>query len=365
MRIATARRIGGVVLSILLVACGGSGGGGGGAAVPSAADLVDTYFTVQFSGTDDATTEGFTGTGTFTADGAGGASRTYVANDLGAISGPFFQPFTYTVGADGSLALSAGLLVSARGGLTADGSAALLGMVAPNLNPGVMTLFRRSGIYSPASLTGLYHMVLFTVFPSDGSTATFTGPVTFDGAGGAAFTGVDRNVMGAHTPVTASFTYTVAGDGASTETFGGGPCTGGLVAGGALGIWGGSPTTTENPLLLVVVRAATSASLATFQGEYWMVRLSRSPVIGGYVSNAGLASADGMGAVAFQLTSNSEGTASTGSGGAAYTVAADGTLALALAQPQLGGITQDGRFAILGGASGASANPTITLFVRR
>jgi hypothetical protein len=364
MRIPWLRRLGGTVLAVALTACGGSGGGEGGGDL-SNADLVGTYFAFQFSGTDDTTINGFTATGTFTADGMGDASRTYVANDMGTVSGPISQPFTYDVAADGALVLSPGLLVSARGGLSADGEVALLGMTAPNFNPGVMALFRRSGILDTASLTGAYHMAFLRVSPATGDTVTFTGPVAFDGSGGVSFTDIAVNGMGAQTTSTSTFTYTVAGDGASTATIGAAVFPGGVVSGGDLAIWGGSTTAAQSPGLLVVARAATSASLATFQGDYWIVRLARNPVLGGYASSVGSATADGAGGLSLELTTNDEGTVISGAGTTTYTVAGDGALTIGFSQPLPGGITEDGRFAVLGGASGTAASPSICLLVRK
>jgi hypothetical protein len=178
------------------------------------------------------------------------------------------------------------------------------------------------------------------------------------------FTGITRNDMGTQTLSSATFTYAVAGDGASTATIGGNVFPGGVVAGGALAIWGG-PTTAGGPALIVVVRAATSATLATLSGDYWFVRVARNVVTGDYLGITGTLTADGLGNYTVSATTNNEGSIAEGSTASTYTVAADGVLVLSFGQPNPGGITQDGRFAILGGALGPLAPPAIGLLVRK
>jgi hypothetical protein len=354
-----------LALASLLPACGGSGGGGGGPPPLTNAALSGTYFAVQFSATATAAPDVVATTGTLTADGLGGGTRTHVVNDTGTISGPITQAFTYAVAGDGVLDLKPGLLVSARGGVTADGGAAVLGMLAPDFNPGVYALFRRDGLYSLASLSGAYHMALFTASPSTGDADAYVGPVDFDGLGNASFSGILHNHMATITSSTGSFTCSVAGDGASIATIGAGAYPGGVVAGGALGIWGGSTTANHQPALLVVVKAGLSATLATLRGEYWVVLLIRRAPTGGYISGYGEATADGLGGLALTRRLNLEGMSNAGTEPGTYTVGAGGTLGLALGSVALvGGISDDGRFALAGGELD-TAGPMLYLLVRK
>jgi hypothetical protein len=329
--------------------------------------LAGTYFAFQFSGAASPVV-GFASTGTLTADGMGNASRTYVANSLGTVSGPTSQSYTYVVEPNGSLALDAGLLVTLRGGVTADGECALLGAAANGLNPTVVPLFRRSGALSAASLSGAYHIAIFTAVPSTGDSETFAGPVTFDGVGGASFSSIHHNLMGLLSTSTGSFAYTVAGDGTSVATFGAGQYTGGVVSGGALGIWGGSVSSGQRPALIAVVRAGASATLATFQGDYWWLNLRRRPDSSEiYSSIAGTLTADGAGGLTAMGLGNLEGSiVSTPLLTESYTVEAGGKLTLTLGGLTVGGITDDGRFAISsGGIDPVDAEPMINFFVRK
>jgi hypothetical protein len=330
------------------------------------AALAGTYFAFQFSATNTATPKAVATTGTLTADGSGGGTRTYQTNDTGAVSGPLTQPFTYDIASDGTLSLKPGLLVSARGGVTADGDAALLGLLAPNFNPGIYVLVRRAGLYDMASLSGAYHMALLTVAPSSGNTETFAGPVTFDGVGGASFTDIVHNLMGTQLTSSGSFTYVVAGDGASTATVGGGAFPGGVVAGGSLAIWGGSTTDLKNPALLVVVRAGASATVGTFQGDYWVISMTRRMPASGYTSGQGSATANGLGGLSMSRRLNAEGMGVLSPAGGTYTIEAGGKFSFHTGPHTLvGGISDDGRFAVAAGAIEPDENPTIYLFVRK
>jgi hypothetical protein len=148
-------------------------------------------------------------------------------------------------------------------------------------------------------------------------------------------------------------------------TIGGHTYAGGVVAGGALAIWGGATTSGGDPALIVAVRSATSSTEGTFQGDYWIVRLARNHVTGGYSSLAGSLTADGVGGFALEGEANNEGTPGSGSLTGSYVVDPDGTATLYLVQPLPGGISQDGRFVVLGGAEAIVAYPTIALLVRK
>jgi hypothetical protein len=353
-----------------LAACGGSGGGGGGPVVVGVSDATfhSTYFAVLAAGGTTSGLHALTSRGTLSANGAGIASHTSTGNDTGTITGPDTLVSTYDVAADGTLELTALSVPFARGGISADGRFALLGSVAPGAVPGFLALARRDGFYDLASLSGAYHLVMFSTDDRTEDSTGVTGLLTFDGAGSAAGT-ITANFMGTvGAPGPFSFGYTVAGDGASTLTFGPAPFfEGGVAAGGLVGIWSGGLEAGSTPIMVAAVKAATSAGLATLQGSYWIVLLERDQGSREFRSIHGSAVANGAGSVTLFSTSNSEGVFVTEAPQTTtYTVAADGTLTVDAGGSGLrGGISQDGSFAVLGGGTLAGSNPTICLLCRK
>jgi hypothetical protein len=140
-----------------------------------------------------------------------------------------------------------------------------------------------------------------------------------------------------------------------------------VVGGGAAAVWGGSTTSGADPAVAAAVKAATSASVATLQGAYWIVLLERDPTSGEFRSLHGTATANGAGSLTLFSTSNTEGTiAVEPPQPTTYTVAADGTLTVDAGGNGLrGGVSQDGSFAVVGGGTAIGSSPTIVLLCRK
>jgi hypothetical protein len=360
-----------VVALSVLAACGGSGGGGGTQPLVVALDdatFQGTYFAVLKAGRNTGGAEGVTSTGTFSTGGAGIASQTQVSNRNGVLSGPTTTPYEYDVAVDGSLELRVIGMAVARGGVAADGACALVASIAPGAFPGVWAFVRRSGFHTPASLSGNYSFVLMQTASLGGSTATLTGTADFDGAGGVDLT-AQPNFMGTIRPsFTLPLTYTVLGDGTSVFDPGGLQVEGGVSADGVLAVWaGGTDAFDPVPAVAVALRAATSAGPATFRGEYWIVSLARDPASGEFRSLHGTASANGAGSVTLASVANTEGViTSEPPQTTTYTVAANGKFTVDAGGNVLqGGISQDGRYAVLGGGTVAGSEPTILLLLRK
>lgn len=362
---------------VLLGACGGSGGGNGGQPVPVVLGnnaFAGTYFALLLTG--GLTSSGpamRATTGTLTADGAGHASHTQVANDSGDVSAPSTFLYDFAVAPDGTLALSSGALVFARGGIAADGRMALLSSTFPGGFPGVFVLLRREGFHEITSLSGDYRVAEYVFAPLSGDSAALVGDGTFDGAGVATLT-VGANAMGT-VLAGRSFPieYSVIGDGTSSVVFDvsglAGPpvIEGGVGAGGDVAVWAGSTTDMQSPNLLVALRAPASAGPGTLQGAYWAVLLERDPGSDEFRSLYGTVTADGVGGITLAATSNTEGVlAVEPPQSTTYSVSPGGKLSVDAGGNLLaGGITGDGRYAALGGGLAAGSNPTIVLLCRK
>jgi hypothetical protein len=367
MSLGIARKPAVLALSALLVACGS---GGGAPTTLSAATLSGLYLAVAFGGQDHL---GESDVGKATADGAGRLSMAMVVNDGdgGPIGPPLTLGYFYTVASDGTTGLSwegAPGVELMRGGVSADGGCALLATSRPDILPFVQVLLRRGGSYDTASLAGSYRVVFFGTSLS-GITFAFTGLAGLDGAGSGAAPDVVRNTTGAITASSVSLTYTVLIDGSATvaDLASSESLDGAVVEGGDLAVFGGGITTGQMPATMVLLRAATAASAATFSGSYWIVSLSRDASTGDYRSLTGTLTADGAGALTLVGTSDTEGAlVDEPAATAAYSVAADGTLTVNDGATTLvGGVTADGRFAVLGGAVTSGSDPTLAILCRK
>jgi hypothetical protein len=143
---------------------------------------------------------------------------------------------------------------------------------------------------------------------------------------------------------------------------------GGISAGNDMGLWSGNMSSGGTPpAVAAALREATSAGLATFQGEYWIVCLARDPVSGDFRSFHGTASANGAGSVILTSTANTEGTITAEPPQTTtYSVAANGKFTVDAGGDAIqGGISQDGKYAILGGGTVAGSAPTICVLCRK
>jgi hypothetical protein len=363
----------GLFVLALLTACGGSGdGGGGGDVVPPIGVIDDSvfqgdYFTALTAGGHGLGAEGRGGTGVMVADGAGVVVHSQTINDSGVVFGPGTSPYGFDVAADGSLELSIAATVFARGGISADGRCALLGTVAPGLSPGFLVLHRREGQFANASLSGDYRLVSFQFAPVTGASLAFTGLVTFDG-GGVMTGSATLNSMGALLvgPLPAS-AYSVVADGTSVLTLGAADVEGGVLSGGAVAVWAGSTTATENPAIHVAVKAGATAGLSTLQGEYWAVAIRRDPVTDDFTSLTGTVTSDGVGGVTLLATANTEGVITVDPPQpTTYLLSATGQLTIDPAGSVLvGGVTQDGSFAAVAGGTSPGSDPILLILCRK
>lgn len=351
-----------------LGACGGSGGGGSPVVVAIGDGTFNgDYFAVFKLGGHMPGPRARGTTGILLADGAGAAVHSQVVNDGATVSAPTTTDYSYDVAADGTLALTVAGTEFLRGGIATDGHCALVGTVLPGAFPGILVLLRRQGFYDDASLSGAYHFVEFLFGALGGRSAAGTGSAVFDGTGGGTVT-VTFNSMGGISPVLSGpLTYSVIADGTSSTTIGSADREGGVAAGGRAAVWGGSTTSGEAPVMSVVVKEATSAGLATLQGAYWMVLLERNPGSDDFRSLSGTATSNGAGSLTLLATSNTEGViAAEPLQTTTYTVTANGKLTVdAGGSVLVGGVSQDGSFAVVGGGTAAGTNPMIVLLCRK
>jgi hypothetical protein len=307
-------------------------------------------------------------TGILIADGAGGAVHSFVSNMLGTLSGPTTAPYTYTVASDGTLELFTGPNLVGRGGISADGECAVIGSVRAGAFAGILVLQRRAGVHDDTRLTGFYHLVVAAAFPTTGSSSSGVATVGFDGGGNAIGGPATSNTMGSITSGTfGDSTYSVIADGSSVLELPGAALEGGVAVDGALALWAGSTDASAPTSITFAVREATSAGLGTFQGAYWIVVFERDPIGAEFRSLTGTATSSGTGSVSFVGTSNTEGTiAAEPASATTYTVTPNGRLTVAAGGSNFaGGVTGDGRFAVLGGGTTGGSWPSLVVFCRK
>jgi cysteine-rich repeat protein len=293
-------------------------------------------------------------------------------NGAGGIFSDAAPEISYTVDAARRMTWPGGGAFNLQGGIATDGSVATMSSIGETGWPGLAILVRRDGTFDLGSLNDTYHLSAFCTNLANEVAAW--GTSTFDGFGGAdEVISVNTNgtVVGP-SPNTAQ-TYTVAADGTTTYTFGGGnlPIQGGILLGGDLVVLSGT-TTPDAPCLFVLIRQSTAASASTLSGDYH---------IGAFVADAGApppnfssftgtGSSDGVGTV----TTNTGGTinvdGAVGPFPAAmtndpYTVAADGTLSVTVGGTTLkGAVSPTGDYAVLAGGTTLGSFPQLWFFVR-
>jgi hypothetical protein len=277
----------------------------------------------------------------------------------------------FTVSDDGDFALvdPAEDETILAGCVAEDGGAIAAGSVRDGEDPLVFLMTRQTTGATAADLSGAYR---FTFFAFDGSARSTSGVGSFDGAGsGVLSAGALVNVDGALDTATLAspLATSVGSNGSVSLTFalGGLVFQGGMDPSRELLLFGGSSTPGTLAGLLLFVKAATSASNATFQGDYCMVGFSFDFGTPAMRSFTGVLSADGAGNATAQGTANVQGTiAPTLAASYTYAVAPDGTLTLTTPEGALvGGISQSGDFAIVGGPNTGGADPAMYLLVRR
>jgi hypothetical protein len=291
--------------------------------------------------------------GVLTSNGTTSVSGRIDENDNGTIFLGFPGTSGFTLDDDGTLHLRADATEYLRGHLATDGRVAFLGSVLAGEDPVWLALVRRwAGTASDATLSGAYHVISFR----EGSdVVSAVGAASFDGAGaGFVAAGSVENAEGTIgvDPFGTFFTYDVAADGTTTleasaiSTF-----VGGIVEGSDLLVLSGSTTLSGDPQTLAFLRAATTATDATLDGQYAVV--GGGYRLGGNVfySLTGTLTADGAGALTIAATYNAQTVVSTPiPQNATYTVASDGRLTVTPTGATLrGAVSEDGRFALIGG----------------
>jgi hypothetical protein len=257
-----------------------------------------------------------------------------------------------------------------RGGITFDGECALHGVAVAGLPAcGIAVLLRKDAGYDPPTVGGSFHSVFYATEVASRDSLCIVGPAVLD-AGTGIVTGIVRNRMGVVSASSYSFGYEAFLDGSVrvTEPTGGTVLDGSFVRGGSVAVLGGAVEPAGAlPAVQVFVRASAAATSATFAGSYWFVALMRDPVTREYRTLTGSAEADGGGTASWTATANLEGRVTPGIVDAgAYAVAADGALTLETVSGTLsGGVSEDGRFAVLGGGTTAGTPPAIWFFARK
>ena len=356
------------LLVLLLVAIGCGGGGGGGSPLGL---LSGTYSFIAFGGTNGAPDEGNTSWGEIAADGAGTFTGGTVTNNVnGAVSPP---SGTGSIGYDVDGARTFSLLGGTgstpdyTGKISADGSVAALASVSASTPPAILLMGRKAGTYSDASLSGLYHVCAFGYDPTVSSDLSYFGAMTFDGLGSAAGS-LSLNVAALTSgPFAISLTYSTAPDGALTVAFSSDGYKGQICAGGDLILLAGGTSTTEAPVVMVLVKGTAGASNALLSGAYGLVGLQAdtSPPPE-WTSITIPATSDGLAMITLGagglVNEDSVITSAPVGGGPPYAVGPDGFLSVSSGTYE-GGVAPSGNFAVFAGQTG-SGTPEFWFMVR-
>jgi hypothetical protein len=354
-----ASRTWGLAAALLgLAACGGSGGGGGGGA------LDGEFHAVRFRASTPVTASAFWGPATSDDDLLEFTFDRNVNGSLGASAEEFDVSES---GGNLFLEDTASGEAIHEGSLAAGGNVFVAGSVRSGDLPEIFAMTRRGSGASDDDLSGEYHAV---VFRFDGSGVSTVGTASFDGAGSGsllpgALTNTDGAIGAALAP--APMTYSVALDGEVDFAFTfGAAFEGGLDPSGTIALTAGSTAAGEDPQVFFLLKDATSASDATFSGDYRIVVLSYDVSEDDFLSFTGTLAADGAGNATMQGTVNRDGVLSTLSSEAfTYSVAPDGTVSLFNPAGTLsGGIDQTGTFVVLGGMTTVGGDPTLMVLVR-
>lgn len=296
------------------------------------------------------------------------ASLTTMRNENSTLGGPFTEEYGPAVNADGSfLLLDTSTNDSVLAGcLAGGGGVAVATSIRGGDLPKLFGLLRETSGAGAVDLAGAWRFGFFTV-QAEGRSSS--GTATFDGIdAGVLDAGALLNLDGVLETATLGSpgAYAVAANGRVTLTFlFSGTFEGALDPTGELALLGGT-TSGGIPGLLWFVKAATSASNATFSGDYCMVGLAFDYATPAMRSFGGGLAADGAGNALAQGTTNTEGTiGSTPPASLTYSVTADGTLTLVTPDGTfVGGVSPSGAYAVVGGPNTAGADPAFYLLVR-
>lgn len=347
----------------LLVGCGG--GSSSSVVILSSASVTGEYTLVCLTGSLTAPTM-LSRFGAITADGLGGYAATLGTNNGTTSSLPVAGGTgTYFVAANGALQFDA----TQYGGLSTDGSAAVAAETADASSPSICVLLKRAGTYSAATLNGAYHHGLLAVNgPAGGGSSwstTALGATTFDDAGQMTYSTAATNTAGAQaTTGGGSAPYTLSAAGELTVSTLVGDCLGGATADGSFAVAGGALPGAGGPAMIVFAKKGVGMDATAFSGSYYVVVLESDPTASQrWTGTTALATADGVGVLNFGSTTvNTDGVISQPTFSRPFTVGADGTLT---SLTEVGGVTQDGRYAFLCGGTTANSSPALYIFIRR
>jgi hypothetical protein len=305
------------------------------------------------------------------AEGSGSMlSFTTTRNLDGTVAGPFDEEYEPVVSPDGTFLLrdpSTDEPVLA-GCLSLGGDVAVATAIRSGDLPRLLGMTRETGGAAAGDLSGAYRFVFYTL---QAEARSSSGTASFDGVdAGVLDAGAVVNVDGVLVSATlgSPFAYAVAATGRVTTSFVfAGTFEGAIDPSREIALLGGATATGDAPGVLVFVKSATSASNATFSGDYCMVGLSFDFATPAMRSFGGGLVADGAGNATAQGTVNTEGTiAPTLPASATYAVATDGTLTLAMPEGTfVGGVSPSGDVAVVGGPNTGGADPATYLLVRR
>jgi len=289
-----------VFLAPLFLLPTGCGGGSGAPPGPTTDAFLGTYGQSQFKGDFGPPLTATARWGTITADGMGAITGGISTSVTNGVLGPTLPGGTgsYTILAGNRMQWPIGAQVLAEGGISADGSLAVLGVVLPGQGATIAHLARRGAGYSQASLSGTYHYAHFLASATGTGDATLWGAVTFDGAGAATYTlwsNVDGVISG---PMAPTGSYSVAADGALLLGAAGGSHIGTIARGGDIGLFSGSASGSLSAGFGVFVKYSTAASNATFSGPYHFTAMSADSValpLTNWRALTGTLNADGAG----------------------------------------------------------------------
>lgn len=360
-----------LLLTLSLAACGGGGGQvpdeGEGSAMGLSGDYREISFTHtgtfgvaalrdMLPGSDGASgllafTETFRNAqGTITTGGTSSAQFDVAANgatDFTSASAGQFPPFW-------------------SGGLTADGEVLIMTSVTSASTPAFVVIGREQLTVATTTVQGDYATCTFAAPMGEGLAEWTT--TTFDGSGGWSNPPVDMNLAGDFSTAAtgASGTYSVASDGTTTVTGGPGPMSGSIFYSGELVVLAGVDQAAVPPRIQISVRKGTGTSLATLSGAYWVVGIRTDESTGVPASTFGSVTADGAGTLTYTDTlENDDGTIVTGlTGSDNYTVEANGNLTVT-GGLRVGGVSANGRVAVVAGETVSGNDPTLLLLIRK
>lgn len=350
------------VLALLMGCGGGSSGSGGGL---SNASVTGPYTFVCLTGSLTAPTQGAR-FGTITTDGSGGYTGVLGSNNGTTSTAPVAGATgTYFVLLGGALQLDS----TQYGGMNSDVTAGVAAETDDGTSPSICVLLKRVGTYSEATMSGNYHHGFLASFgPAGGSSSwstTALGSTSFDGLGQMTYATAATNDSGTQSTTgggSAAYSLTAAGD--LTVSTLAGNCLGGATADGVFAVAAGALPGAGGPALTVFLKKGSGMNASAFSGSYFFVALESDPTSSHqWRGTTGLATADGTGTLSIGSTTvNTDGVITQPTSSRPFTVGADGTLT---SQTEVGGVSQDGRFAFLCGGTTANSSPAIYVFIRQ